>query len=321
MPYPSLVPGHEIAPNIYHAGRCKEYPDGSRVLMVADRAIFREPGYEDSERVQRDKRWRREADEFLWPAWEAASLHDAERSVWELEALEARSEQRAEASLLRAQRRARAAVRDLALSNDFRWFVTLTLDASRVDRYDVSAITRKLNAWADNAVRRQGLAYVLVPERHQDGAIHFHGLFNDALRAVDSGTVDWQGRPQKPRSAQQRAAWLAHGGHAVYNLPQWTLGFTTAIELYGDRARAVGYVCKYIGKQMQPSGLDGALRPGKVGGRWYYSGGALQRPTVTYFDAQPGQFDGFGGYEFRIPALGCRVKIIDIEKGGGTDDT
>lgn len=175
----------------------------------------------------------------------------------------------------RSMRRARAQVRDLALCTPFKYFVTLTLDAAKVDRYDMAAITRKLSVWADNQVRRKGLVYVLVPERHKDGAVHFHGFFNDALQAVDSGTMTLSGwkKPRRPRSARQRAEWAAMGAQVVYNLPGWTLGFTTAIPLYGDYHRAVSYVCKYIGK-------DGE----KIGGRWYYSGGDLGEPEVEYTD-------------------------------------
>ena len=92
-------------------------------------------------------------------------------------------------------RRARAKVRRLALSNDFRWFVTLTLDPQKVDRYDPAAVVRKLNQWCSNQVKRKGLCYILVPERHKDGALHFHGFFNDALEAVDSGHKSKDGRP------------------------------------------------------------------------------------------------------------------------------
>ena len=77
----------------------------------------------------------------------------------------------------RAARRARAALRDLALCNDFDCFVTLTLDGAQVNRYDPKQVIQKLNRWADNKVRRDGLRYVLVPELHKDGAIHFHGFF------------------------------------------------------------------------------------------------------------------------------------------------
>ena len=74
-------------------------------------------------------------------------------------------------------RRAASKLRDIALCNDFRYFVTLTLDPAKIDRHDMDALVRVLNRWADNRVRRHGLRYVLVPERHKDGAIHLHGFF------------------------------------------------------------------------------------------------------------------------------------------------
>jgi hypothetical protein len=70
--------------------------------------------------------------------------------------------------------------------------------------------------------------------------------------------------------------WLEEGWTLVYNLPAWTLGFTTAMELYGEYPAAVAYVCKYIGKDGQ-----------KPAGRWYYSGGDLKEPRVQYVDIMP----------------------------------
>lgn len=222
--------------NVTFTGRIKRFPDGSREFMACSSPIFRADGWE--ERDPSPRRKRREG---------------------------------GGGDLGRAMRRARAQVRDLALSNPFSHFVTLTLDGERVDRYDMGAITRRLNAWLSNQVQRRGLKYVLVPERHKDGAIHFHGFFNDALERADSGTLIPPGgkRPRRPRSAAQRAAWVAQGGRVVWNLPGWSLGFTTALELVGEYPRAVSYVCKYIGKQGD-----------KPGGRWYYSGGDLARPEV-----------------------------------------
>lgn len=161
------------------------------------------------------------------------------------------------ADMERSMRRARARVRRLALSNDFRWFVTLTLDPAKIDRYDPAQVVRKLSQWCNNQVKRHGLKYILVPERHKDGALHFHGFFNDCLKAVASGHSD-------------------RNGHMIYNLPGWTLGFTAAIEVYGDYAGAVAYVCKYIGKQGD-----------KPAGRWYYSGGALAEPLAEYGEISP----------------------------------
>lgn len=214
---------------------------------------------------------------FMEAGWEAAGAKP--------QPLERRSREKGKvaegADLERSMRRARAKLRRLALANDFKWFVTLTLDPAKIDRNDGAAVARALGRWADNMVRRKGLKYVLVPELHQKGGIHFHGFFNDAVEVVDSGHKD-------------------DGGHTIYNLPEWTLGYTTAIELYGIYAIAVGYVSKYIGKQK--------LRPM---GRWYYSGGALAEPSKTYADLDRDDLlVEYAGetVEFNIP--GAKLTVI-----------
>lgn len=268
---------------ITRTGRVKHYPDGSRELLVCSKPVFREEGWE----VRQPRR----------KAPAAAGAGDVKR----------------------AQRRARSEVRDLALCNPFTHFVTLTLDGSRVDRYDMAAITRKLNDWLSNQVQRRGLKYILVPERHKDGAVHFHGFFNDVLERSDSGTVipPGGGRPRKPRSAKQRAEWLAQGGRVVWNLPGWSLGFTTALELVGEYPRAVSYVCKYIGKQQE----DG--RPGeKIGGRWYYSGGELARPEVTLADLDWREAARMpGAYTFQVPEAGALFVMVREGGEGCWNDT
>lgn len=254
--------------------RVKTYPDGTRKVSAFSADILRVPGWEEQQPRQRRRKE---------PAEGAA-----------------------DGDILRSQRRAKAAILDIALSNEFSYFVTLTLDKDKVDRYDVKEVTRKLNHWLDNNVRRRGLAYVLVPEEHKDGALHFHGFFNDALPVVDSGTLDTgKGKPRKPRSKAQREKLLADGAHIVYNVPAWTMGFSTAIELYGDRRSAAGYVCKYISKA--------AAKPC---GRWYYSGGALRRPEATYWRVKYRELRD--RYEDRcrpyaVEALGCWGITFDLE--------
>ncbi|MBQ7345150.1 MAG: hypothetical protein IJW45_03695, partial [Oscillospiraceae bacterium] len=139
--------------------------------------------------------------------------------------------------------------------------------------------------------------------RHKKGGIHFHGFFNDALPAVDSGTIrlPWAKKPRRPRSEAQRAEWLAQGGRIVYNLPGWTLGFTTAMELYGEYPAAVAYVCKYIGK-------DGE----KSAGRWYYSGGALAQPKEEYADLTVSEVEGFfDGKCYSFTAGGRHIAVVN----------
>lgn len=196
-------------------------------------------------------------------------------------------------NIRRSMRRARVKVRDYALSTDMRWFGTFTLDKEKIDRYDIHAITKKLNIWLNHQVERKGLAYVLVPELHLDGAVHFHGLMTDNLDAVDSGTIipNGEDKPRRPKSDAQRRAWLRNGGRVVYNLPGWPYGFTTALQLEGCYEQAVNYVCKYISKGLRSeNGI-----PVKVGGRWYYSGGDLGTPGREYVNIDPGtQLEAFG---------------------------
>ena len=161
---------------IYHVSRMKEYPGGAWELMAATRPIFREPGWEDA----------REARPLAALSQEKSAARDGSAEA----AAEAEPEEGPTAANLdRAARRAAAKVRDLALSNTFRWFITLTLDPKKIDRYDVKEVTRHLNTWLDNQVRRRGAAYVIVPELHKDGALHFHGLVNDCGGFVPSGTA------------------------------------------------------------------------------------------------------------------------------------
>lgn len=186
---------------------------------------------------------------FLESGWEAAGAKPQQQR-------RSRDKKEGESvpDLGRSMRRARANLRRLALANDFRWFVTLTLDQTKIDREDPKIVAKKLGQWADNMVRRKGLKYVLVPELHKKGGIHFHGFFNDVVTTTYSGHNDKQ-------------------GHQIHNILDWPYGFTTAIELYGDYGSAVGYVCKYIGKGNR-----------KPMGRWYYSGGALAQPHKMYAD-------------------------------------
>lgn len=240
--------GREIS----HNGLIYAYPDGSRDIICASAPIFREAGWETAFGMD---------DRAKPGAREAGKKSEGD-------------------DMLRSMRRARAKLRRLALANGFDYFVTLTLDPAKIDRYDGAAVTKALGRWCDNMVRRHGLRYILVPEQHRDGAFHFHGFMaGHGLQAVDSG-VEWDGRP-------------------VFNLPQWSYGFTTAQRLYGDYHAAVGYCCKYIGKQQGQRPL----------GRWYYSGGALKEPIKLITDMDYRGIDELvdNSVEFTIP--GAKLKV------------
>lgn len=253
----SFIPNRKTSVELKHFAKVYRYPCGIIDIIASTSADFGPKGWEDAERPR--------------PQPKAAGI--------------AQSREKAEAlaeDIERSMRRAKAKVRRLALANDFKWFVTLTLDPMKVDRYDPAAVVRKLNQWCSNQVKRKGLRYILVPERHKDGALHFHGFFNDALEAVDSGHKSKDGRP-------------------IFNLPGWNLGFTAALEIYGEYAGAVAYVCKYIGKQGD-----------KPAGRWYYSGGALNEPAVTYAEMSPAELAAeYGTRCYSVYVPGRTIAVVN----------
>ena len=178
----------------------------------------------------------------------------------------------------RSRRRAIKAVYDkIACTPELTLFVTLTLDKEKIDRYSYEAVIKKLNTWLDNRVRRKGLQYVLIPEHHKDGAIHFHGLWSDVLPRSDSG--------KKTKRGQQ-----------IFNLPDWGYGFSTAVLIDGERDHVLKYVTKYITKDTE-----------KIGGRFYLSGGKFGAPTYQYFNVD---YDSVDGREVVIDGISRRFKYL-----------
>ena len=161
-------------------------------------------------------------------------------------------------SLERGFKRAQKRVFELLCSNaDLNLFVTFTLSFGRED---YALVIKRLSQWLDNRVRRNGLRYILVPEYHDDErSIHFHGVVNEsALSLVNSGK----------RS----------GRKTVYNLPEWSLGFASAVRIGSkneDWQRVAQRITDYMLKDSY----------GRVGGRFYLHGGFLREPIREYFFA------------------------------------
>lgn len=145
-------------------------------------------------------------------------------------------------SFVSSLNRTRNSIYHIARSNVWEWFVTLTLDGKKLDRYDFPFLSKKVRKWFEHLKERKapGLYYLVVPERHKDGAWHFHGLLGgcDGLDFIDSGHVDGSGNP-------------------VYNFGNWKFGFSTATAVQ-DSSRVSSYVCKYITKTLceQTPGLQ-----------------------------------------------------------------
>lgn len=169
-------------------------------------------------------------------------------------------------------------------------FLTLTLDSSKIDRYDYTAVVKALGVWLDNRVRRNKLHYVLVPEFHKDGAVHFHGLCNfEALQVVRACNA----HTGTPLSDDE--------GRPIFNIADYRFGFNTVIPLSGENARVATakYCYKYITKS----------KGEKVGGRYYLSGGSLGRPRYSYVSLD---YDSVEGVEMCISQANLKLKKLKL---------
>ncbi len=79
--------------------------------------------------------------------------------------------------------RTRSKIWEYATCNKFDYFITLTLNKDKHDRYDLDAFIASLGQFIRDYRKRTGkkIQYLLIPEKHQNGAYHMHGL----LKGID----------------------------------------------------------------------------------------------------------------------------------------
>ena len=68
-------------------------------------------------------------------------------------------------------------IRELALCNDFEYFATFTVNSEKCDRYVLNVVQDKLKKVLHKIKRNnKNFAFLIITEKHKDGAFHFHGL-------------------------------------------------------------------------------------------------------------------------------------------------
>lgn len=149
------------------------------------------------------------------------------------EPVKLRSEEEQERSRAVSAARTLNRVYYLVRSNPWDWFVTLTFNPEKVDSFDYGECTKKLSCWLSNCRKKcPDMQYVVVPELHESGRYHFHGLFwrCEGLGFTESGLVTKDGAP-------------------VYNIGAYRLGWTTATRIVEEEG-ACKYMTKYMTKEL-----------------------------------------------------------------------
>lgn len=141
------------------------------------------------------------------------------------------------------------------------WFVTFTINSEKKDRYSYDECSKAVRDWLDNQKQRFApqLKYLVVPEKHKDGAWHFHALLCNCcdMNYTYSGHKDKKGK-------------------LIFNLDNYKLGFTTA-----TRVQDYHKVAKYIGKYITKS-----LCEQTKGKQRYYVSKSINKPEsqIMMFD-------------------------------------
>lgn len=211
--------------------RVKLYPN-SATLQVSNASIFREPGWEPCKR--------------LYDVPPKGKGKDPERSL----------------EVSRA--RARAAVRDIALCNQFEYFFTWTLDPAKINRYAAEEVLKVIQNFLKHMVSRKNFAYVIVAELHKDGAIHFHGLCKLGDLRIEPAVNPYTGEVLETER-----------GQIIYNMPDWKLGYSTCIPIDENYERTCNYIAKYLTK-------DAVKATHKIFGKWYFSSRNLVKKPDIY---------------------------------------
>lgn len=75
--------------------------------------------------------------------------------------------------------RSRRVLLEKALCNHWEWFCTFTLNPSWWDRHSLPDFHKAFSQWIrDQRKKGADIKFLLVPEKHQDGAWHCHGLLS-----------------------------------------------------------------------------------------------------------------------------------------------
>lgn len=141
--------------------------------------------------------------------------------------------------------RTRRNIRELALCNDFEYFVTLTIDCQKCDRYSLDECQELLRKTLKAYKRKnKNFAYLLITEKHEKGSFHFHGLF----RGVNSDDLVEFKEEDFEKLPYYILKNIRHGQSIYYTkFFDSKMGYCTLSKIR-DYNKCCNYITKYITK-------------------------------------------------------------------------
>jgi len=145
--------------------------------------------------------------------------------------------------------RTKSKIYEYAICNDFEYFVTLTLDANKIQRNDIDNYIKKLGQYIRDVRKYTGqkIEYILIPEKHADGENwHMHGLMKGLqdLRKYDL-------KENIPRRMKDKIMRYREDNLYLYEWEGYSKKFGfNCIEPIRDKEACSRYITKYINKNL-----------------------------------------------------------------------
>jgi hypothetical protein len=155
--------------------------------------------------------------------------------------------------------RAKREIIDLALSNNWDYMLTQTINPEKTDRYNYELnkqiLLKKLEKFKERY--DHNLKYIIIPELHKDKAIHFHGLLK--FNVPDKHIEYIKNR---------------NGAEIYKHKLLEKMGFNELVKIYNHQEFIAYYISKYITKSIGQ----------KITQKRYYRSTDLDRPKKIVLD-------------------------------------
>lgn len=154
--------------------------------------------------------------------------------------------------------RARSKVHEYAACNDWEYFCTFTISKEKCNRYDLKEFYNSFSKFINNYNERRlpagmKVSYLLIPEKHEDGAWHLHGFVSginpDDIYTNQNGYLVWKQYDEK-------------------------FGYIS-MDKIRDLDRCANYILKYVTKNLDKSVKDQECH-------LYYCSKGLKRAEVIF---------------------------------------
>lgn len=162
--------------------------------------------------------------------------------------------------LLNNLTRAKNKILEYALCNPWEFFVTLTINKDKHNRYDLQSFYKKFTQFIRDNYNKKGhkVSYLFVPEKHKNGAWHLHGFI---MGLPENALCAFNLKQKLPKYIRDKLI----NGDVIYDWSAYhdKFGFCD-IEPIKSHEKASYYVTKYITKDLQHNVT-------KLGGKLYYN--------------------------------------------------